>query len=406
MHRFLAMTVFLPVCMLAGCSTSGGGTDGKDSETDGLPRSTRTPDGFPIAAKVSFDNVNRLSIEGTVKFIEGTIEPEPKVGTKVYDLGPLALGDRVESLCIATGDGSLDPMTALFDADGYRVFWNDDINSDTNNFDSAFEGPIRHDSDGYFLAVTSTSFFDTIGSFKCTLTLEPGVAIAPLIGQSVVLQFSGGEDVHVAGIDYGTVPAFDGANVASGFSSDTAALMDLIVSLTREDYARYDVTISTTDDAEPEGNFTTLFFGTRSARSIFGIADDIDFYNSDDMDNAIVFLEAFGDLSSSVDAVGQALANVVSHEIGHTLGLMHNNDVTTLMDTTGADETLLADQSFGIADIIDFPIGKQNAPLLLEETLGRAVAKTRTLPDDGLWRCGTCGATLSLVSGTNTATSD
>ena len=159
MHRFLAMTVFLPVCMLAGCSTSGGGTDGKDSETDGLPRSTRTPDGFPIAAKVSFDNVNRLSIEGTVKFIEGTIEPEPKVGTKVYDLGPLAMGDRVESLCIATGDGSLDPMTALFDADGYRVFWNDDINSDTNNFDSAFEGPIRHDSDGYFLAVTSTSFF-------------------------------------------------------------------------------------------------------------------------------------------------------------------------------------------------------------------------------------------------------
>ena len=399
MHRLLPMTVLLPVCTLIGCSASGGGTDGNSNEngTAGQTLSTRTPGGFPTAAKVSFNNVNRLSIEGTIKSGDDI---------KVYDLGPLSLGDRVESLCIATGGSSLDPMTAMFDADGYRVFWNDDINLDTDNLDSAFDGPIRHDSDGYFLAVTTTSFFDTTGFFRCTLTLEPGVAIAPLIGQSVVLRFSGSANVRVAGIDYGTLPAFAGANVASGFSSDTVELMDLIVSLVREDYARYDVSISTTDDAEPAGNFTTIFFGTSSTQSIFGIADDIDFYNSDDMDSAIVFLEAFGDLSTSLDAVGQALANVVAHEIGHTLGLMHTNDVTTLMDTTGADETLLADQSFGIADVVDFPIGKQNAPLLLEETLGRAVAKTHTLPDDGLWRCGTCGASLSLINGTATTTSD
>ncbi len=400
MHRLLAMTALLPVCTLICCSASGGSTNGNsnDNGTASVTLSTRTPGGFPTAAKVSFNDVNRLNIEGTIKSDDAI---------KVYDLGPMALGDRVESLCIATGDGNLDPMTAMFDAEGYRIFWNDDINPATNNFDSAFDGLIRHDSDGYFLAVTTTSFFTTTGSFRCTLTLEPGVAVAPLIGQSVVLQFSGGEDVRVAGIDYGTLPAFAGANVASEFSSDSVALMDLIVSLAREDFARYDVTISTTEDAEPKGNFTTIFFGTSSTQSIFGIADDIDFYNSDDMDNAIVFLEAFGDLATSLDAVGQALANVVAHEIGHTLGLMHNKDVTTLMDTTGADATLLTDQSFGIAEIVDFPIGKQNAPLLLEETLGRSVAtKTRTLPDDGLWRCGTCGATLSLVSGTNTATSD
>jgi len=395
MHRLLAITALLPVCTLIGCSASGGDTDGSGNESVTL--STRTPRGFPTAAKVSFNNVNRLSIEGTIKSGDDI---------KVYDLGPMAMGDRVESLCIATGGGSLDPMTALFDADGYRVFWNDDINPDTNNFDSAFDGPIRHDSDGYFLAVTTTSFLNTTGFFRCTLTLEPGVAIAPLIGQRVLLQFSSSANVHVAGKNYGALPAFAGANVASEFSSDTLELMDLIVSLVREDFARYDVTISTTDDAEPEGNFTTIFFGTTSAQSIFGIADDIDFYNSNDMDNAIVFLEAFDGLSSSVDATGQALANVVAHEIGHTLGLMHNSDVTTLMDTTGADATLLVDQSFGIAEVVDFPIGKQNAPLLLEETLGRSVAKTRTLPDDGLWRCGTCGASLSLATGKDTTTSD
>ncbi len=392
MHRLLAMTVLCPVCTLIGCSALSGGSDGTGNENGTADQtvSTRTPGGFPIAAKVSFNDVDRLTLEGTIKSSDDI---------KVYDLGPLSLGDRVESLCIATGNGSLDPMTALFDSDGYRVFWNDDINLDTNNLNSAFGGPIRHDSDGYFLAVTTTSFLNTTGFFRCTLTLEPGVAIAPLIGQSVVLRFSSSANVRVAGTNYGALPAFAGANVASGFSSNTVALLDLIVSLVREDYARYDVTISTTEDAEPEGNFTTIFFGTSSTQNIFGIADDIDFYNRNDMDNAIVFLEAFGDLSTSLDAVGQALANVVAHEIGHTLGLMHTNDVTTLMDTTGADETLLVDQSFGIADIVDFPIGKQNAPLLLEETLGRAMAETPTLPDDGLWRCGTCGASLSIING-------
>ena len=183
MHRLRAMTVLLPVCTLIGCSASGGGTDGNSDEngTDGVTLSTRTPGGFPTAAKVSFNDVNRLSIEGTIT---------PDDDIKVYDLGPLSLGDRVESLCIATGGRSLDPMTAMFDADGYRIFWNDDINLATDNFDSAFGGPIRHDSDNFFLAVTTTSFFNTTGFFRCTLTLEPGVAVAPLIGQSVVLRFS------------------------------------------------------------------------------------------------------------------------------------------------------------------------------------------------------------------------
>ena len=93
-------------------------------------------------------------------------------------------------------------------------------------------------------------------------------------------------------------------------------------------------------------------------------------------------------------------------DLSARLGLMHTNDVTTLMDTTGADETLLVDQSFGIADVVDFPIGRQNAPLLLEETVGRAVAKTHSFPDDGLWRCGTCGASLSLINGSTAETSN
>ena len=70
MHRLLAMMVLLPVCTSIGCSGSNGGSDGNGNEnengTTGQTPSTRTPDGFPTAAKVSFDDVNFLSIEGTI----------------------------------------------------------------------------------------------------------------------------------------------------------------------------------------------------------------------------------------------------------------------------------------------------------------------------------------------------
>ncbi|MCP4594715.1 MAG: hypothetical protein GY842_28615, partial [bacterium] len=80
-------------------------------------------------------------------------------------------------------------------------------------------------------------------------------------------------------------------------------------------------------------------------------------------------------------------------EVGHDLGLMHTTDVTELMDTTGAASTLLVDQGFGTADVFDFPIGFQNAPLLLEESLGLS-ARIQVIVEDGHLRCGTCGATL------------
>ncbi len=372
------------------CSPPDGGADnGKDTGGRSIiGTSTDVPDGFPAAARVVFDQVNRLIIDGDL---------EKSSDVLVYDLGALSLGDRIDVLCIAKSGSALDPMAALFDADGYRIFWNDDINPATSNFDAAFDGFIRHDSANYFLAVTSTSFLATSGQFRCTLQLEPEVAVAPILGQTVVLQLANSFDVSVAGIEYGNLSEFDAANVDASFAGDTAEFEGIILDIVREDYAPFDITILTTDDDEPTVNFTTIFFGIGSIQQIFGIADDIDFYNADDMDSAIIFLEAFGSLGASLGATAQALANVVSHEIGHTLGLMHTTDVTTLMDTTGEDTTLLVDQSFGTAEVFDFPIGKQNAPLLLAATVGSA-AKTRDDASGGQWRCGTCGATLSLVT--------
>ncbi len=399
--RYWLLTIMAMLIVLAplACSPPSGGSDNGGNDNGSRGGSTgggsRVPDGFPHAASVSFDEVNRL-------IIDGEIESADEVA--VYELGPLSLGDQIGVLCIAKSGSRLDPMAAVFDANGYRVFWNDDINAATSNFDSALGGFVRHDSSNYFLAITSTSFFATTGEFRCTLQLDAGVAVAPIIGQTVVLHLAESKDVSVAEVDYGDLPAFDAAEVSLDFAGDTEELIQLLLETVREDYEAYDVTILTTDDDEPKENFTTIFFGTSSPQAIFGIADEIDLYNGNDMDSAIIFAEAFGGLSTSLKKTAQAVGNVVAHEIGHTLGLMHTADVTTLMDTTGADSTLMVDQSFGTADIVDFPIGKQNAPLLLEETVGRAIAKSHGYINDGRWRCGTCGATLSLINGTKTAT--
>ena len=165
-----------------------------------------------------------------------------------------------------------------------------------------------------------------------------------------------------------------------------------IVSVIEADYAAYDMTVLTTSDPTPAGPYTTVYLGGDSDM-LFGIADDINFYNSNQSDNCIVFAEAFAGLSNDLTAMGQALGNVISHEIGHDLGLMHTTDVTTLMDTTGEAGTLLVDQAFGTATVFDFPIGFQNAPLLLEESLGLS-ARARVVVEDGHLRCGTCGAKL------------
>ena len=64
-------------------------------------------------------------------------------------------GDRLTITCEAAGQSQLDPLIALFDASGYRVFWNDDVNLSGGNYDSAIDDLIRHASTSYYIAVTS-----------------------------------------------------------------------------------------------------------------------------------------------------------------------------------------------------------------------------------------------------------
>lgn len=346
------------------------------------------PEGFPPAEIVSFDAADRIVIEDQIDDGDEVL---------VFDLGPHSLGDRLDVLCDAVSGSTLDPMIALFDADGSRVFWNDDINPAISDFSAGFDDLIRHDDDHYFLALTSTSFFNTSGPFRCVIQRQQGAGLEAVSGHTVVLRWSAAADVEVAGIEFGDLPVFDGGSISPVFSGDTAELMARIEHVVVQDFAAFGLNVLTSDDAAPAGQFTTVYFGVSADQSIFGIADDIDFYNADTNDNAIIILDAFHGLSSNVQTIGLAVGNVASHEIGHTLGLMHTTDVTELMDTTGSASTLLADQSFGVAEIFDFPIGRQDAPLLLGETVG-LITRPADQASNGRRYCGTCGGPLGLLA--------
>ena len=84
---------------------------------------------------------------------------------------------------------------------------------------------------------------------------------------------------------------------------------------------------------DPDIDFTTAFTGnvddTLFGGGLLGIASDIDVAGQSKADNALIFAQNMGGLpvaGSETNRLNQysiALANIISHELGHTFGLNH-----------------------------------------------------------------------------------
>jgi len=128
-------------------------------------------------------------------------------------------------------------------------------------------------------------------------------------------------------------------------------------------------------DPRPSTCVSNVLLGGRNPKA-YGLSENIDFYDQDLCDHAVIFTEMFtprqfGGRVLTAAQLGTAIGNVVSHEVGHLLGLNHVGNVYDLMDTTGGADTLLYDQQFIRSQLHStiFPIGYQDAMLLLLETL-------------------------------------
>lgn len=325
---------------------------------------------FTGAAGTGFNSATRLTIPDDEMFVvSGTL-----TDAAVFDIGPVAPGDRVRVTVEAAQNSTLDPVLAVFDEDRELFSTNDDINLAAGNLNSAIDEIVSEPSDQFFVAIARFFLDNGGGAYVASIQINRGGSFPTPPAQTLLLNFSGGPATIVNEGTFNLDP-FNAADIDDAYDGETTFIREKIIEVIEENFAGFGITIvSSTDNPSLEpGTFSTLHFGAFSPTK-FGVADQVDVGNLDRCDDGIIFTEGFDNpfaLQPSPTGIAIAIGNVAAHEAGHLLGLNHVADVTALMDNTGSASTLLADQNFKSAVLSPsiFMFGNQNAVKLLNRVI-------------------------------------
>ncbi len=295
----------------------------------------------------------------------------------VFQIGPLSEGDRV-IVEFERVDFALSPVVALYDADEEVFVAMEGTVPAGSPLVRLFDYQVRHESPTYYLGVTHPDDVITIGSYRLHVEIQSDLAPPVPQTQTIFLDFDGGT-LQRSLLGVSIVEPFDGGAIADRYADDTDLIKQAIIERVIHTFDGLGVDVITSDEmaAPPEPDTTTvLLLGSFSGR-VFGASESVDIFNEDPCDNGIVFTESFRPLvfgfPPTAESLGVAIGNVTAHEAGHLLGLHHVTDATALMDEASPAIVLLGDQEFRIAPLADsvFPLGFQNAPRLLAETVSQ-----------------------------------
>ncbi len=340
-----------------------------DDTDDGMVDEIEPNDTFAEATPAGLGEAESLTLVGTIA---------SRRDVDVFDLGTLSPGDRL-TVEVTQANSAFDSLVSVFDEEGELFVWNDDRDLDTLELNSFAEEVIRHESSSYFLAVTHSTFSTFSirpSNYAVQVDIQRGGEVPAAEGQIVYLDFAGGavEDPFLGDVEL--VP-FDAADIDAAYDGQTGVVKSGIIATVEQNFEDFDLTVLHSDAAArpEEGTYSTIYFGGFS-EDAYGIADDVDSYNSNPADNAIIYTESFtpDQFSESISAaeLGVAIGNIASHEMGHLLGLHHVVDPEALMDTVSPADAFLEDQEFTTAELYEdvFPLGVQDAFQLLSEILG------------------------------------
>lgn len=296
-----------------------------------------------------------------------------------FDLGPADAGQRLQADLSVSGTANV--QMGLLDEEGCILAYVDPLSQTAG---PPFVDIVLRESTGrLYLMMATRSSSTTIRDYTSRVSLESGVESYPQ-PQVIVLTFGGASQVRIGSRPPVDVPPFDIARIDPDFAGLTESAIAGVLERVREDYAGLGVQIyRDRDPAIPAGDHTFVYFGTSDAR-LLGLADNIDPYNTDPAQSAIIYTDTFSlfnVLQPGLDGVVQVLANVASHEAGHLLGLRHTADPEDLMDVTATARQMLMDQWFRKSNLHAsvLPVGLQDAPAMLSWSVGGSLLPPSTL---------------------------
>ncbi|RMF85877.1 MAG: PKD domain-containing protein [Planctomycetota bacterium] len=325
-----------------------------------------------------------------------TVIVNPDASRQVFDLGPVSAGDRIFLNFVTTpGFGTTkDPLgdygLMLLDATQDIFAWFQRLGGE----DFVLFSP---NSKLVIAENTTNLYVVTDGGHSVDVRIQRQTNLNAPRAQRVYVRFDGASDVGVGNQPAINVPPLDAADFNQFFAvspnwgdAQTATIKTELMKQLRAQYAAYNITFVSSDEVAadpslaPAPPFQTIYVGGFNL-SLFGLADYVDPRNDTAIGSAIVYASrvaqvgATGGFANPADTpatLGFALGNVAAHECGHLLGLRHTDDAGDLMARAGvfdptATVSIKAAAPTTQEQIDNLPaIGTQNAPRLLEETVG------------------------------------
>lgn len=343
--------------MLGGCPFVPAGGEGGSSEIG-------SNDTLDTASTVEFDSSGKADFAAKISTTDDV---------DVYALGTLEPGDRLVVDVRAAASG-LDPVAAVFDEREYLYAFNDDREPDASDLDPRIDVLIRPAGHEYFLAIAPFPQEGNAGDYQVSVQITHGQTLLDPEPQIVYLDWAGGSGIRVKNVGVFNIAPFDAADLGP-YAGRTEQMKDAIQAVIADRFDGYALTLrNSDDDPVPTEPFSTVYFGGDDPQA-FAISEQIDTFDADHSDDAIVFTDGFRGAFSHVptlEEMATAIGNTAAHEIGHLIGLVHTRDCTGLMDTTCSNDALLAHQIFKLSplDTSVFPFGLQDAPELIEWAIG------------------------------------